>query len=136
MTRKTASVNLTKRQRERISQMEKEFSESGQHRWADQCKAILLIDDGYDMDNVHRIVKRPYSTVQQWSRKFRRKGLRSLKPNTTSRGRKKKLGEHERYLLSKAIERGPQAEGYLSNVWTSPLVADYIIKNKKNQSKK
>ena len=108
--------------------MEKEYSESGQHRWADECRAILLLDEKYDMEDVHRIVKRPYSTVQQWSRKFRRKGLRSLKPDTSSRGRKKKLGDHERHLLSKAIERGPQAEGYLSNVWTSPLVAEYIHK--------
>lgn len=126
MPRKTASIKLTKRQRERITEMGKEFSKSGQHRWADECKAILLLDDGYEMDDVHNIVNRPYSTVQQWSREFRRKGLQSLKPNTSSRGRKKKLDDHERKLLCKALERGPQAEGYLGNVWTSPIVADYI----------
>lgn len=127
MPRKTAPIKLTKRQRERISEMEKEFSESGQHRWADQCKAILLLDDGYDMDNVQKIVERPYSTVQQWSRGFRRKGIRSLKPDTSKRGRKKKLGDHERKLLCKALEKGPQEAGYLCNVWTSPLIADYIL---------
>lgn len=128
MPRKTAPVNLTKRQRERISEMEKEFSELGQHRWADQCKSLLLIDAGYDMENVHKIVQRPYSTVQEWSREFRNNGLKSLKHKTSDRGRKKKLGDHERKLLCKALIKGPQEAGYLCNVWTSSLIADYIQK--------
>jgi transposase len=128
MPRKTATINLSSYQRKKILQMEREFAEEGRHRWADQCKAILLLADGYDMENTCKIVGRAYSTVQQWSRSFRRTGIVSLVPETSKRGRKKKLGNHERNLLSKAIVRGPQAAGYLGNVWTSSMVSNYIEK--------
>ena len=91
MTRLPAPVKLTVSQKRSIEIMEKEYSETGRHRWADQCKAILLLAEGYDMEETSSFLKRPYSTVQQWSRRFRRKGLRGLKPNTSNRGRKKKL---------------------------------------------
>jgi len=128
MTRPPALIRLTKSQRTRIQQMEKEYSEAGRHRWADQCRAICFLADGYDMQETSNIVKRPYSTVQQWSRRFRRNGLKGLVPKTSERGRKKKLGSHERLLLAKAIERGPRAAGYHGSVWTSKMVSDYIRK--------
>jgi len=126
MTRLPAPIQLTKSQLKIIENMQKEFAEKGSHRWADRCHAILLLAKGYDMTETSGIVKQPYSTVQQWSRRFRRKGIRSLKPNTSKRGRKKKLGEHERLLLSKAIERGPRDAGFQGSVWTSPMIANYI----------
>jgi len=86
----------------------------------------VLLADGYGMDETSSIVDKPYSTVQQWSRQFRRDGIQSLKPKTSTRGRKKKLGRHERLLLAKAIERGPRAAGVNGSVWTSTIVADYI----------
>ena len=128
MTRAPAPIHLSSRQVESIQQMEKGFAESGQHRWADRCRAILLLAEGYDMDETSRLVKKPYSTVQQWSRKFRRQGIRGLKPDTSKRGSKKKLGDHERKLLSKAIERGPRSAGFQGSVWTSPMIAEYIKK--------
>lgn len=108
--------------------MERTFAEAGRHRWVGQCRAVLLLADGYSMEETSSIVNRPYSTVQQWSRRFRRNGIRGLKPKTATRGRKKKLGSHERLLLDKAIERGPRGAGYNGSVWTSPMVAEYIKK--------
>jgi len=106
--------------------MGRAFAEAGRHRWADQCRAILLLADGFNMEEACRIVDRPYSTVQQWSRRFRRNGIRGLEPKTETRGSKKKLDEHERLLLAKAIERGPRANGINGSVWTSSIVSDYI----------
>lgn len=128
MTRLPASVCLTKRQRQIIEKMKREYAEAGRHRWADQCKAILLLADGYDMSDTSGVLDRPYSTVQQWSRRFRRNGIAGLKPKTSTRGRKKKLTSHERILLAKAIERGPRAAGYNGSVWTSNMVTEYIEK--------
>ena len=126
MTRLPAPISLTDDQHLAIQKMEKEYAKSGRTRWADQCKGILLLARGYNMDETSKILNRPYSTVQQWSRRFRRTGVRSLTPQTATRGRKKKLGNHERLLLAKAIERGPNAAGYNGNVWTGKIVADYI----------
>ena len=49
MTRLPAPVKLTVSQKRSIEIMEKEYSETGRHRWADQCKAILLLAEGYDL---------------------------------------------------------------------------------------
>ena len=126
MSRLPAPIEITLSQREQIRKLEREFAEAGRHRWADRCKAILLLADKYGMDETSLIVERPYSTVQQWSQAFRQEGIKSLKPNTSSRGRKKKLNSHERLLLAKAVERGPREAGFQGCVWTSKMVASYI----------
>jgi transposase len=113
--------------------MEKSFSENGQHRWADRCRAILLRDKGYGLEETSGILKRPISTVKDWNRAFWHNGIRSLTPKTSTRGRKKKLNSHERLLLAKAIERGPRAAGYHGSVWTSNMVTEYIEKRWKVQ---
>ena len=126
MTRPPAEIILGSKMREQILAKEKKYAKAGQPRWADRFRAIRLLADGYTMEDTSNILNRPYSTVQQWSRRFRREGIKGLMPKTSTRGRKKKLGSHERLLLAKAIERGPQAAGYRGNVWTSKMVADYI----------
>lgn len=126
MTRQTAEIILGEKTRSKVLAMEKRYAKAGQLRWADRFRSILLLADGYSMEDVSNILNRPYSTVQQWSRRFRREGIKGLVPKTSTRGRKMKLGSHQRLLLAKALERGPRAAGYQGNVWTSKMVADYI----------
>lgn len=128
MARPHTEFTLNRNQIRKIQAMEKDFSENGQHRWADRCRAILLRIDGYGLEETSGIIKRPRSTIKDWNRTFLKHGIRSLKPNTSKRGRKKKLNEHERLLLSKAIENGPRAAGFQGSVWTSQIIADYIKK--------
>jgi len=128
MTRLPAPIVVNANQRQAIRKMEMDYAQAGRHRWANQCKAILLLADGYNMGETSDILNRPYSTVQQWSRRFRRNSMDSLVPKTSKRGSKKKLGVHERLLLSKAIVRGPRIAGYPGSVWTSIIVGDYIFK--------
>ena len=108
--------------------MEKEFSEAGRHRWADRCRAIMLRSGGYGLAETSMIVRRPVSTIKDWNRQFRKTGMQSLRPKTATRGRKMKLGTHERRLLAKALTRGPRAAGYNGGVWTSKMIAKYIEK--------
>jgi len=119
---------LTDTQKQRLREMEREFSAQGRHRWADRCRAILLKGEGQIIDDIARTLDRPPSTVQEWCTTWRNEGLRGMEPKTDQRGAKKRLNEHERMLLAKAIDRGPQKAGYKSGVWTSPMVADYIEK--------
>lgn len=128
MARPHIPISLTKGQKERISKMEKEFSEAGRHRWADRCRAILLRHEGYGLEETSAILKRPISTIKDWNRSFHKNGIWSLKPKTETRGSKKKLGSHERIILTKTIERGPRSAGFNGNVWTSSMVAEYIKK--------
>lgn len=128
MVRPILPIRLTKDQIETIQIMGKSFSETGRHRWADRCRVILLRSEGYGLEETNGIVKRPLSTIKDWNRAFWKNGIRSLTPMTSTRGRKKKLDSHERMLLAKSIERGPIAAGYQGNVWTSPMVCDYISK--------
>ena len=120
------TISLTNEQRDALKERERAYSEKGQHRWADRCKAVILRDDGHLIEDIALILDRPYRSVQDWLRLFREEGLRGMAPKTSTRGRPRKLDEHERMLLSKAIERGPLECGFKGAVWTSPLVAEYI----------
>src|SRR3972149_1382962 len=128
MGRAPAPIKLNEYQREALHALEREFAEAGRHRWADRCRAVRLRADGYGIDEIARMLRRPYRTTQDWCRLWRRDGLRGMTPNTSTRGRRKKLGVHERLLLSKAIDRGPLAAGSLGSVWTSPMLVHYIRK--------
>lgn len=128
MGRNTAPINLSRSQLEALRKKQRKFSEAGQHRWADRCRAVILCSEGYGIGDISKILDRPYRTVQDWCRLFRERGIRGMEPRTSSRGSKKKLGEHERKLLAKAIERGPLRCGFKGSVWTSVMVAEYIKK--------
>lgn len=126
MAPNSETISLTNEQRDALKEREHAYSEKGQHRWADRCKAVILRDDGYLIEDIARILDRPYRSVQDWLRLFREEGLRGMAPKTSTRGRPRKLDEHERMLLSKAIERGPLESGFKGAVWTSLLVSEYI----------
>jgi transposase len=128
MGRMPAPIKLNEYQRDALHNMEREFAEAGRHRWADRCRAVRLRADGYGIDEIARMLRRPYRTAQDWCRLWRMDGLRGMEPKTSTRGRPKKLGSHERLLLSKAIDRSPRAAGYHGSVWTSPMLVDFIRK--------
>ena len=126
MGRPPAPINLTKAQRHSLVALEERFSLAGKRRWADRCRAVRLRADGYGIEEIARILNRPYRSVQDWCRLWRNEGLRGMQPQTHTRGRKRELDEHQRMLLSKVIDRGPRKAGYEGGVWTSAMLADYI----------
>ena len=126
MPRPPAPISLSAKQRQTLQTKEASFAAQGRRRWADRCRAILLRDQGYGIDEVSGILRRPYRTVQDWCRLWREEGIAGMEPQTSTRGRKKELDAHERMLLAKAIDRGPRKAGFPGGVWTSPLVAQYI----------
>lgn len=126
MGRAPLQLHLTPHQETTLRDKARKFAEQGGHRWADRCNAILMKADGETIDEIGRKLNRPRSTVQKWLTTWREEGLRGMDPKTHDRGAKKKLDDHERMLLAKAIDRGPKKAGYSSGVWTSPMVADYI----------
>lgn len=128
MGRATAPVLVTQAQSQRLLAREREFAGNGQHRWADRCRVVRMASERVAPTVIARLVKRPLRTVQGWLKAWRSTGLASLEPHTSTRGRRRKLDEHERLLLAKAISRGPRKAGYPGGVWTSPIIADYIQK--------
>lgn len=127
MGRKTSPIVLTQVQRETIARKRAAFGGAGKAGQAERCRAVELCADGWELEEIARAVGRPYKTVQEWLRLFRADGVKSLDIKPRS-GRPRELGDHERLLLAKAIERGPQASGFNGGVWTSPMVAEYIEK--------
>lgn len=127
MGRTTKPIVLKKAQRESVIQKRKAFAKDGNIRAANRCWAILLADDGLELQEIVNTTEWPYKTVQKWLRDFRKDRMTSLEPKPKS-GRPRLLTDHERLLLKKAIARGPRKCGYRSGVWTSPLVADFINK--------
>jgi hypothetical protein len=80
MAPNSETISLTTEQRIALKGRERAYSEKGQHRWADRCKAVILRDQGELIEDIARILDRPYRSVQDWLRLFREEGLRGMEP--------------------------------------------------------
>lgn len=64
-------------------------------------------------------------SVNRWLQWFDAEGTDGLKPRIAP-GPKPRLSEHQLSELATIIEAGPQCAGYLSGVWTGPMIGDLI----------
>jgi transposase len=64
-------------------------------------------------------------SVNRWLQSYDREGADGLKPRKAA-GPTPRLSEDQREELVELIEAGPQGAGYLSGVWTGPMIGDMI----------
>ena len=64
-------------------------------------------------------------SVNRWLQWFDAEGTDGLKPRKAP-GPKPRLSEEQSNELTTIIEAGPQNAGYLSGVWTGPMIGDLI----------
>ncbi len=64
-------------------------------------------------------------SVNRWLQWFNAEGTDGLKPRKAP-GPKPRLTEEQASELTTVIEAGPQSAGYLSGMWTGPMIGDLI----------
>jgi transposase len=97
------------------------------HRVARRIDAVLLNHDGYSSGQIAGLLKRPRSRVSEWLKNYEQFGYGGLLEGYRP-GRPAGLTAADKQVLSDIIESGPLAYGYISGVWTSPMVAQVIQK--------
>jgi transposase len=87
--------------------------------------ALALLDGGLSLNEVGRRIGCNPSSVMRW-REARRHGGRDALQVRSSPGRPLKLGVTERKRLDRRLLKGPMAQGYRTNLWTTARIAKMV----------
>ena len=88
-------------------------------------RALALCDTGLSLNEVGRRIRCAASSVLRGLRARRRGGPDALRVRS-SPGRPLKLGRTQRRRLVKLLLKGPMAQGYRTNLWTTARIAVLI----------
>ena len=105
--------------------LKNEAEAEGEYRVARRIHAVLLNHGGVTSGQIVKLLKSPRSRVSEWLRNYEQHGYEGLLEGYRS-GRESELSLPQKQTLGDLIDSGPVAYGYLSGVWTSPMVARVI----------
>ena len=91
-------------------------------------RALKLLDEGLSLNEAARHVKCAPSSVMRWRDRRIREG-EGVYDVRTSPGRPSRLTEAQKKKLAKLLLKGPMANGYRTELWTTARVAEVIEKN-------
>jgi transposase len=90
-----------------------------------RMEAARLLQKGHSQSEVARRLGVHRQSVSQWARQLQQGGRRALRKAARA-GRKPRLRAEELRRIERCLQRGPQALGYETNLWTSSRVAHLI----------
>jgi len=109
----------------RLLRLKKEAEAEGVYRVARRIHAVLLNHDGRTSGEICALLKTPRSRVSEWLRDYDHFGYEGLLEGQRS-GRPSQLTRNQKVALGDIIDSGPVAYGFLSGVWSSPMIARVI----------
>lgn len=109
----------------KLLRWKKEAEQDGVYRVAKRLHAVLLNHEGKTSGEIANLLKTSRSCVTQWLADYDAYGEEGLLEGYHS-GRPAGLPEQQKLQLGDIIESGPVAYGYLSGVWTSPMITKVI----------
>ena len=106
---------------QKLRRLRKEAEADGAHRVARRIHAVLLNHDGLSSGAIAHVLDAPRSKVSQWLGDYEQFGLEALLEGQRS-GRPGQLSAPPQRQLADIMDSGPQAYGFLSGVWSAPMV--------------
>jgi len=97
----------------------------GQRSLVCRLTALQMVGQGLSVPIVARVLDLAESTLYGWVHDFLARGVASL-AYRTSPGRPPKLTAAQKARLRDLLVAGPEAAGYPTGAWNTPLVADLI----------
>jgi len=90
-----------------------------------RMQAVRLFEQGVSQSEVGRRVRVPRQTTHRWYQAWRSGGKAALRQAGRA-GRKARITEEQKGELVVALVAGPRANGFGSDVWTLPRVAQLV----------
>jgi transposase len=90
-------------------------------------RALTLLKSGLSLNEVARRIQCVASSVMRWRDAWRRRGAAALQVGA-SPGRPPKLKAAQQRRLLRVLTKGPLAQGYNTNVWTTARIAEVIAR--------
>jgi len=125
--RRSAEVlNLGKEEIEELRRLRVEAKRTGNFGLDRRARAILAIGvDGVSQVEAARLCEVWQSTVSTWVKRYLSQGADGLRDKPRP-GKRPRLSDAQIRELCKAVEAGPEACGFDSGVWTSPMLAKWV----------
>jgi len=109
----------------KLRRLRREAEADGAYRVAKRIHAVTLNHDGMTSGEIAEVLDAPRSKVSQWLSGYEQYGFEALLEGQRS-GRPDQLTDPQRVQLQDIIDSGPVAWGFLSGVWSAPMVARVI----------
>lgn len=118
-------LHLHFRTYDKLRRLKKEAEADGAYRVAKRIHAVTLNHDGLSSGEIADFLDAPRSKVSQWLSDYERLGLEALLEGQRP-GRPGQLSQPQQVRLEDIIDSGPTSWGFLSSVWSAPMVARVI----------
>lgn len=118
-------LQLHHRTLNKLTRGKKEAEREGAYRVAKRIHAVILNHAGKTSGDIATLLRSPRSCICEWLKNYEGHGYEGLLEGHRS-GRPSELSANQRTTLCDIIDSGPVAYGFLSGVWTSPMVARVI----------
>jgi len=105
--------------------LKKEAERDGAFRVAKRIHAVLLNHQRHSSGAIAALLEATRSKVSLWLGQYEEHGWEALLEGHRS-GRPKQLDAQQRQDLCDILDSGPVAYGFVSGVWTSPMIARVI----------
>jgi len=109
----------------KLRRLKKEAEAEGSYRVAKRLHAVTLNHDGLTSGEIADLLDAPRSKVSQWLSDYEHLGYEALLEGQRS-GRPDQLTQTQQVHLEDIIDSGPTSWGFLSGVWSAPMVARII----------
>ena len=109
----------------KLIRLKREAETDGAYRVARRIHSVLLNSEEYTSGGIASLLQVPRSRVSEWLKNYEQYGYEGLLEGYRP-GRSSALTEANKQALSDIIDSGPVAYGYISGVWTSPMIARLI----------
>jgi transposase len=118
-------LRLGSRKAEQLWALKHEAELDGAQRVAKRIHAVLLNHQRHSSGEIATMLAAPRSKVSLWLQQYEEYGWEALLEGHRS-GRPRELHAQQRQGLADILDSGPVAYGFLSGVWTSPMIARVI----------
>jgi transposase len=118
-------LRLTSKKAQELSALKKEAEKDGVFRVAKRIHAVLLNHQRHSSGEIATLLDAPRSKVSLWLCQYEQYGWEALLEGHRT-GRPSQLDAQQRQDLGAILDSGPVAYGFVSGVWTSPMIARVI----------
>ena len=121
----TVPIRLTPCMRQQLYHRLHQAYASGALRLVKRLHALLAIAEGMAVSEVADMLALGEQTIRDYRNQFLWQGVASLVYKRPP-GRPSKLTKTQRQELADLIKAGPQAAGYTSGCWNTPMIQDLV----------